>query len=55
MDAAYRAGKRGLFEYLNSHQAYRTRLDRIVEFESTYSRKLNKLNTVVGVKAFGGK
>ncbi len=55
MDAAYRAGKRGLFEYLDSHQAYRVRLDRIVEFEATYWRKLNKLNAVVGVRAFSAE
>jgi outer membrane protein, heavy metal efflux system len=55
MDAAYKDGKRGLLDYLNAHQAYRVRLDRIVEFESNYWRKLNKLNAVVGVQAFSAE
>jgi cobalt-zinc-cadmium efflux system outer membrane protein len=50
--AAYRDGKRSLNDYLNAHQAYRLRLERVVEFESNYWRKLNKLNSVVGVQAF---
>jgi cobalt-zinc-cadmium efflux system outer membrane protein len=52
MDAAYRAGTRSLLDYLSAHQAYRIRLDHVVEFEATYWRKLNKLNMVVGAKAF---
>lgn len=52
MAAAYAAGNRTLLDYLNAHQAYRQRLERVIEFEANYWRKLNKLNTVVGAKAF---
>ena len=50
--AAFSAGNRTLHDYLNAHQAYRLRLERVVEFEANYWRKLNKLNAVVGAKAF---
>jgi cobalt-zinc-cadmium efflux system outer membrane protein len=52
MEAAYRAGDRKLQELLLAHQAYRERVAHVVEFESTYYRTLNKLNMVVGLKAY---
>jgi cobalt-zinc-cadmium efflux system outer membrane protein len=52
MDAAYRSGERRLHDLLNAHHAYRERLEHTVEFESTYWRKLNKLNMAVGLNAY---
>jgi cobalt-zinc-cadmium efflux system outer membrane protein len=52
MEAAYKAGDRKLDEFLLAHQAYRDRLAHVVEFESFYLRSLNKLNMVVGLKAY---
>jgi cobalt-zinc-cadmium efflux system outer membrane protein len=55
MEAAYKAGNRTLQESLLAHQAYRSRLAHVVEFESTYLRALNKLNMVVGLNAYDQK
>lgn len=52
MEAAFRKGDRRLGELITVHHAYRERLARVVEFEENYWRKLNKLNAVVGLKAF---
>jgi cobalt-zinc-cadmium efflux system outer membrane protein len=52
MEAAYRAGDRKLHELLLAHQAYRDRLNHVVEFESTYWRALYRLNTAVGLQAY---
>jgi cobalt-zinc-cadmium efflux system outer membrane protein len=52
MEAAYRAGTRGLQEFLLAHQAYRDRLAHVIEFESTYWRTLNSLNVAVGLNAY---
>jgi cobalt-zinc-cadmium efflux system outer membrane protein len=51
-DAAYRAGERKLVELLDAHRAYQSRLEHVIEFESTYWRTLNRLNTTVGLKAY---
>jgi cobalt-zinc-cadmium efflux system outer membrane protein len=52
MEAGYRDGERKLQEYLLAHRAYRDRLAHVVEFESTYWRALNRLNTAVGLNAY---
>jgi len=52
MEAGFRKGDRKLLEMLNAQQAYRERVARVVEFDSNYWRKLNKLNAVVGLKAY---
>jgi cobalt-zinc-cadmium efflux system outer membrane protein len=52
MEAAYQAGQRKLDEFLLAHQAYRSRLAHVVEFESFYWRTLNQLNMAVGLKAY---
>jgi cobalt-zinc-cadmium efflux system outer membrane protein len=49
MEEAFRSGDRRLHDLLNAHHAYRERLEHIVEFQSFYWRKLNKLNMVVGL------
>jgi cobalt-zinc-cadmium efflux system outer membrane protein len=51
MEVAYRSGARKLVELLDAHKAYHDRLAHIIEFESTYWRTLNKLNTSVGLNA----
>jgi cobalt-zinc-cadmium efflux system outer membrane protein len=50
-DAEYRAGTRKLVEVLDAYRAYHTRRERVVEFESTYWRTLNRLNAAVGLTA----
>jgi cobalt-zinc-cadmium efflux system outer membrane protein len=52
MEAGYRAGDRRLVELLDAHRAYRERVAHVVEFESMYWRKLNRMNMVVGLKAY---
>ncbi len=52
MEIAYRKGTRPLFELLNAHQAYNSRLAHVIEFESTYWRALYKLNAAVGLNAY---
>jgi hypothetical protein len=41
-----------LIELLDAHEAYRSRLAHVIEFESDYWRTLNKLNVAVGLNAY---
>jgi hypothetical protein len=52
MEAAYRSGNRKLIELLDAQKAYQSRLGHVIEFESFYWRFLNRLNAVVGLKAY---
>jgi len=52
IEAEFRAGNRKLVEVLDAHRAYRDRVARVVEFEATYWRMLNRLNAAVGLSAY---
>ncbi len=51
-EAAYLGGKVKLIELLDAQNAYRDRFGHVIEFESTYWRALNSLNTAVGINAY---
>jgi cobalt-zinc-cadmium efflux system outer membrane protein len=51
-DAEFAAGQRKLLELIDAHRTSVERLARHIEFQATYWRVLNRLNTVVGLTAF---